>query len=366
MELFNEKNSNERIVACSSCFLDQGLRLDAEKIGEIRNDLCPNCGSNEGKKLTIEQLGELAYRFFVWGSVIKCEYGAFPEIQYNSHQKTSIDLNENLEKDVMIFENKLGIGFFYYGPRAWMYGEIAPLKALLDKDKRCNIIKQILKEYPATIITSNCSPLYRIRNGKDIAFSPGQFDSPPEQLLGSGRLDSIGNPVLYTSPDLELCIHEMRARTEDELYVATLFPKSQLKLLNLSCILNENKNISEFESLDLAINMLFLAGKHAYKITREISLSVREAGFDGIIYPSYFSYIRNGAMPYQSALYGISNRRIPKFQAHEQSIMSQNIAIFGRPIQEGKVMVKSINRLMITNIRYNYLFGSVKPDIDSN
>lgn len=349
--------SDEKIVACSNCFIDQGLRLDAEKIGSDRNDICPNCGSNKGKKLTMEQLNELAYRFFVWGSLVKCEYGAFPKIQYNSYRKTSVEFNSNLEKDVKIFENNLGIGFFNYGPRSWMYGEIKPLKGLIDKDERDNIIKRILIEYPSIIINSDDLPLYRIRKGNGFELIPEQFDSCPNQYLGKGRLDCIGHPVFYASPDLELCIHEIRATTEDELYVATLLPKSSLKLLNLSVILNENKKLTESESLDLAVNMLFLAGKHAYEITREISLAVKEAGFDGIVYPSYFSCIRNGAMPYQAILYGISNRRVSQFQAHEQSIMAQNVAIFGRPIQEGKVLVKSINRLILTNVNYNYILG---------
>ncbi|MFD0673059.1 hypothetical protein [Cohnella sp. GCM10027633] len=108
--------------------------------------------------------------------------------------------------------------------------------------------------------------------------------------------------------------------------------------------------------------MLFLAGKHAYDITREISSTVRQAGFDGIVYPSYFSYIRNGAMPLQASVYGISNRRLPEFQSQEQSIMAQNVAIFGRPILEEKVMIKSINKLVLTNVNYNFLFGAAIVD----
>lgn len=194
-------NSDESIVACSECFDDQGLRLDAEKIGYKINSICPNCGAETGIKLTIEQLDELAYRFFVWGSVVRCQYGAYPEIQYNPYQETSIDLNMNLIKDVKILETKLGVGFFYYGPRAWMFGEIEPLKKLLNKVYRRNVIKKILKEYPEILLTSNDHPLYRIRKGSNLNFNPEQFDSPPDQFLGSGRFDSVGQPILYASSD---------------------------------------------------------------------------------------------------------------------------------------------------------------------
>ncbi|MFD0673060.1 RES family NAD+ phosphorylase [Cohnella sp. GCM10027633] len=250
MVITNDENMDEIIVACSDCFHDQGLRLDAKRIGCTNSESCPNCMLMTGNKLTLKQLKEIVYRFFVWGSLVRCEYGAFPGIQFNELQETSIYLNENLEKDMKVFEKILGIGFFYYGPRAWMYGDIEPLKDLLDTDKRRAVIKQILEKYPKKVLTINDSPLYRIRSGENLRYNSEEFDSPPDEFLGSGRLDSVRQPVLYASPDLDLCIHEMRAKMEDELYVATLLPKTSLKLLNLSVILNEDE--SEFDSLDLA------------------------------------------------------------------------------------------------------------------
>jgi RES domain. len=357
-----ETDNDLKIVACSDCFFDQGLHLDAKRLGLDINVECPICNSKEGKKITIELLDELAYRFLVWGSLIKCEYGAFPEIQYNPDQTTSIELNKNLKKDITIFEKNLGVGFFYYGPRAWMYGEVEPLKELKDKGTRAKIIKRILSEYPEVTIASNDNPLYRIRKEQDLKFDPAQFDSPPNEFLGSGRFDYVDHPILYASQDLELCIHEMRVTTEDDLYVATLQAKDTLRFLDLSIILKERNHVTEFESLDMAVSMLFFAGQHAYEITREIGSEVKKAGFDGIVYPSYFSCIRNGGMPYQTVAYGISNRRIPEFQAHEESIISKNIAVFGYPIQEGKIIVKSVNKLVLTNISYNYTFGPVQEN----
>ncbi len=101
---------------------------------------------------------------------------------------------------------------------------------------------------------------------------------------------------MYASPDLDVCIHECRVRAEDDIYVATLSAKSELRLLDLTEILLEEE-VTEFESLDIAVHMLFLANEHAYPIAREIAKVVHKAGFDGIIYPSYFSLLRTGAMP---------------------------------------------------------------------
>ncbi|HEX4862305.1 MAG TPA: RES family NAD+ phosphorylase, partial [Rhizomicrobium sp.] len=208
-------------------------------------------------------------------------------------------------------------------------------------------------------ITSNDYPFYRIRKSPEDPADPLEYDSPPEDSLGKGRLDSSGHPVFYASPDLEICVHECRVTAEDELYVATLKPNKSLRLLNLAAILKEDRSVTEFESLDLAVHMLFVAGDHAFEFTRAISSAAHSAGFDGIVYPSYFSLVRHGAMPFQAVVYGISNRRIPEFQKHEESVVVQNLALFGRPIREGKIAVSCINKLTVTRTSYSFLFGPV-------
>lgn len=343
-------------LACSACFADPGLRLDAERIGIELTSTCPNCGTTDGRKLTHESLEELAFRFFVWGSLCRWTYGAAPLIQFNEHQKTTIDVSPWLVPDVQLFERLLGVGFFHYGPRLWMLGEIEPLQALQKSRMRQGVIDRILCEYPSRIIGSDDS-FYRIRKGPTAPADPSHYDSPPTSRAGKGRLDSPGAPVLYASSDLELCVHECRVTAEDELYVATLAPKTSLRLLDISVLLNE-EDVTEFESLDMTVHMLFLAGKHAYRITRAIATAARARGFDGIIYPSYFSLLRLGAMPFQT-VYGISHRRIPQFQAYEQAKSLPNLAIFGRPIEQGKLTVKGINKVIMTRLEYNFLFGPV-------
>lgn len=54
--------------------------------------------------------------------------------------------------------------------------------------------------------------------------------------------------------------------------------------------------------------MLFLARSHSYEISRAIALAAKETGFDGIIYPSFFSLIRTGGHPFETT-YGMSLRR---------------------------------------------------------
>lgn len=343
-------------VLCSNCFRDRGLRLDAERHGDNDSSMCPNCRSDEGKKLTARMVEVLAYRFFVRGTTARFEYGGAPRVQFNRQQTTSINPSSWLEPDIALFEAMLGVGFFHYGPRFWMFGEIEPLKSLRNTHSRSTIIRRILAEYP-TIEVPPGNSLYRIRKHPERPDSTDEYDSPPEQHLGAHRLDSSGFPVLYASQDLELCVHECRATAEDELYVATLAARNRLQLLNLAALIEED--VTEFESLDLAVHMLFLAGTHSYDISRDIARAAQSAGFDGLAYPSYFSLLRTGATPFLTTL-GMSHRTIPRYRPIEQALVIPNLAIFGRPITDGRLDVRCINRLMITRVDYDLLFGPVK------
>lgn len=346
---------NDSPVVCANCFSDMGLRLDAERIGQDITSPCINCGSVGFKKLPLAGLEILAHRYFVWGSILRAKYGAAPLIQFNKSQKTSIDVQPWLEQDIRLIESLLGIGFFYYGPRFWMIGEIEPLKALQKLKSRDSVIDRIILEYPTRVLSMNES-FYRVRINPTNPVDFIQYDSPPSEKTGRGRLDVKGQQVLYGSPDLEVCIHECRVSAEDDIFVATLKPTRDLKLLDLSVLLKEKKGITEFESLDLSVNMLFLAGRHAYKITRAIAQAARLAGYDGLIYPSFFSLLRIGEMPFQTT-YGISHRRIEEFHEHEQTKTIPNLALFGRPIASGNVAVKCIDRLIINKVGYDFHFG---------
>jgi hypothetical protein len=301
-------------------------------------------------------LGALAHRFFVWGTLHRCDYGAAPLVQFNDHRATEIDSAPWFEADLRLIGQLLGVGFFYYGPRLWMVGEVEPLKALQEPSKRAQIIARILNEYPRTEITSD-QLLYRLRRNPQRPDKFDEYDSPPIDLTGSGRLDSKGFPVLYCSQDLQVCIHECRVTAEDELFVASLAPTRTLKVLDLAELLWE-ENATEFDSLDMAVHMLFLAGSHSYDISRAISLSARGAGFDGLIYPSYFSMLRTGAMPFETMM-GISHRRVRRLVEREKSKTIRNLAIFGRPIEENRLHVECINRLILSRVVYGVHFGPV-------
>lgn len=340
-------------VACSRCFKNRGLILDAMQYGRVEVGACPNCGRQDGIKLGRAPLAYLAERFFVDGSFHKCEFGGAPAIQLNEHQKTSIEVDAVLKDDIGVFERVLGVGFFDYGPRLWMIGEVEPLKALLDEGKRAAVIERILAEYPARTVGMG-ETFYRVRKSPGSVTNPLEYDTPPPNVPQDGRLSSGELPVMYASPLIDLCVHECRYTIEDDLFVASLNPRRELRLLDLTVVLDEE--VTEFDSLDMAVHMLFLGGREAYGTARAIARAARDNGFDGLVYPSYFSSHYHGERPFQT-VYGITRRRFGGAKAHEQSLSVPNLALFGYPIAEGMVEVDSINRLVINRVAYEFHHG---------
>ena len=353
-------SNSDSFVACSNCFSNEGLRLDAKRLGKKDSSACPRCMTADGRKLSSDQLISLTQIFFVWGSIRKFEYGAAPHVQFNDLRETEISMPDSLCADAVFLEDVLGIGFFYNGPRLWMLGEIEPLKSLQKATSRTAVINRIVREYRSRVISTH-GKIYRIRKNPSHPSDHKQYDSPPREL-SQGRLGTSDFPVLYASPDLQTCLHECRVTAEDELFVATLTPTRDLRFLNVAALLDEPQEVTEFESLDLAVYMLFLAAEHSYPITRALSKAVRSAGFDGLMYPSYFSMLRNGVKPFETT-YGLSNRMIPQYREFEEGKTSVNLAIFGRPIEEGLLEVSCVNRVILSTVNYSVHFGPVFDDV---
>jgi len=264
-------------------------------------------------------------------------------------------------QDVDLIQEKGRLGFFHYGPRLWMVGSIEPLEALQDVARRDTIIQRILSEYPAVSFAENGN-LYRLRLNPAMPGEPREYDSPPDHLLGRGRLDAQDLPVLYCAQDMEGCVHECRVTVEDELYIATLQPVKPVKLLDLTELIHEEQT-TEFESLDLAVHMLFYASEHSYAISRAIAKAALNNGFDGIIYPSYFSQVRSGLTPPETIGYGVSirqaTRRFPRLIGPAKSGIYPNVALFGRPVRDRLVKIVCINRLILHKATYDIRFGPV-------
>jgi hypothetical protein len=348
-----------RPLLCSNCLNDTGLRLDAEESGIVNALACSNCGSRTGKRLTKYLIDYLIYRFFVRGSLRRHKYGGSPWLQFNKHhfRNSTYCPPEWLQHDLDLLSESGGVGIFHYGPRYWMFGEVEPLQDLQDAGKRSAVVARIVSEYPPKIWSEN-ETLFRVRVNPDRPDHESEYDSPPDPMLGQGRLDSPSFPVLYCSQDIEGCIHECRVTVEDDVYLATLIPTRPLRLLDLTVRLDEPSSITEFESLDMAVHMLFFAAAHSYEISRAIACAAGGAGFDGLLYPSYFSQVRSGRMPFETTL-GMSWRRLPGGSEYAKGSAFPNIALFGRPIAGATVRLGCINRVMLSRVKYNLSYGPV-------
>ncbi|MFM9184025.1 RES family NAD+ phosphorylase [Legionella pneumophila] len=288
----------------------------------------------------------------------KQKFGAAPKIQFNYSNPGDdfSSFSEPLKKDMKMIESAIGLRFFYYGPRLWMIGENEPLKALQRKKTRKKIIERIIKEYPVETLDINRA-LYRLRKNPSNEKLPSEYDSPPESVLQNGRLESVTLPIMYCSQEIETCIHECRSTVADDLYLAILNPTKDLHVLNLAKIIQDDS--TEFESLDIGVHMLFMAAEHSYELSREIAVGIKNAGFDGLIYPSYFSSLQTGAQPLETVI-GLSIRRFSRLKESLEAEIKPNIALFGRPLEEGKVKINCISKVVLKKVTYDFDLGPVE------
>lgn len=318
-------------IVCSECFLDEGLKLTISKYGVENKLACSNCGKSNGKKISEELLDEICWEYFVNGSAYETEFGGSSLLMFNKYQKTSVKFSENLTSDIEIIEKKLGIGFFYYAPRLFKLGYIEQLEKLRSQNinQEIEVLDEIINKFPIKNINEQ-TYFYRLRKNPSSPYDHSEYDSPPIEFCGNGRLDSNDFDILYGSENIEICLHECKVTLIDELYLGKLVPTKNLKILDLSADIVE-EGITEFESLSLSIHFLFRAGNHSYEICRKIAKYALSKGFDGLIYPSYFSKVKSDLIP--------------------------NIALFNYPLKEGKIKVENINRILIDKVNYEFTFG---------
>lgn len=322
-------------VLCSKCFSDPGLQMAASKIGRNEHRRCRHCGAFDGSKLYRTAVEALMVEFFWHGSFFRADFGGAHRLVSNPYRYGSreVDFPSWLRSDAHLLEDELKVGLFHYGPPLWRIGEIEQLVNLRNPKTRSAAISSLFHQFPEKILVAG-TPFFRVRKNlapeQEQDFS--QYDAPPQGYGGSGRLDSKGLTVLYGSEDLEICIHECRVIIPDECFVASLETTRDLRLLDLTAP-PISDGATPFESLDISMRFLFSAGDHSYSITQAIARRARRAGYNGIVYPSYFSLVKLKSIP--------------------------NIALFGRPIKSGAVRVKAINRAMLSSATYEVRMGPI-------
>ena len=432
--------ASKNIVACSECFKNEGLRIDAGTMGIHDFSTCPRCEACDGKKLNRDGIEKLARSFFVNGSYHKTAFGGAPILNLEKYDDTNnssnppiailiytlikikqlsdqswpdkdstlrsvihefnerfsdedlinldtCSLNELKEfgeslddelkkaiqrelrnsltyrgdawciKDKALLEDLLNIKITFNAPHECQVGITDNLENLRQGNKHEQIISEILESYPIRELTTD-DKFYRLRNlewSRSFEFDPAdskQFDSPPRKTKSDcrhyGRFDSPDLSVLYGSPELETCLHECRVTKEQDLFVATLKPTRSLKLLDL-CVFPDETDTDPYESIDHTVTSLFEEASDSYQISRKIALEARNKGFDGVIYPSFYSNLHNGEQ--SSEPQGPTS----KFWVYK------NIGIFGKPIQDKRLLITCINRMHLQEVDYTFYFGPADP-----
>lgn len=185
----------------------------------------------------------------------------------------------------------------------------------------------------ASTILDQQALIYRLQlNVPETELIDSRFCSPPDAVRKPQRFDSRDLPILYAAFDVETCLHESRITLEDECFVAVLKPSVPAKLLDLSkCTAPAAAN--QFENPNIWLRALLYNGKDVYEVCRRLANRIHARGFDGFIYPSYFQ------------------------QTAERT--HRNVALFGRPVKAGKLLMHSLQKVRLSNVAYDWQFAPV-------
>lgn len=328
---------------CTECFLNFGIK---ETINNICSDeesvVCFSCGSRVGKKVTKESANDLMRDFFVIGSIPPETGGPAPVFEFNNlNFSQSVTFGTNIDHDLKLLSDFLGVNLFHYGPPFWRLGytdyyqqlkAVGPDEGEKDITKRAKIWDDIISRCKVVTLDSN-NKIFRLRAEQYLVQAiPEQFDTPPAEFVNKrGRYDTDDCPIFYASDDIEVCIHECRATLADCLTLGTLVPNRPLRLVDLSGSIDESSVRTEFDSVTRMLVKLAYSGKQDYDLCREFAQHINKRGFDGFLFLSYFS------------------------QAHKREL--KNLALFGYPLKSGLLRLESVNRLILNYVSYEYSFG---------
>jgi hypothetical protein len=327
---------------CTYCFVNYGVRREAEGLAAQPSDApCPNCLKVGGGLIDNSAAEELLLRFFVRGSIPPEAGGPAPIFQFNSYrQPGEVTFATDLDGDLALLSRLRGVGLFHYGPPLWRIGYTTYYQNLRgDMEDGTSLVgtarKKIWDAIFARCSTKTIEPgknIFRIRSGQELPPAlPEQFDTPPYGLAGKGRYESQQVPIFYGADDVETCLHEARVTLSDWIALGTLTPTRSLRLLNLAAEIDDTLATDPFDSVAILLTKLAFVGSQDYDLCREMAVEIKERGFDGFLFISYFA------------------------QAHKRRL--RNIALFGSPVDCGKLRLVSVNRVQLTSMSYEYSFG---------
>lgn len=334
---------------CSNCFKNAGIRQLASSFGLNDFGSCESCGNILGKNVNEEAAAKIIDEYIIEGgrpstimpSMFAHLRGVYDpkEVLFFIDNESIIDvakLSKISEFDIHLNSPKTThVGETYYG---YEFRQL-----LNDRHNTPNYTKQLIQliddvmEYYEDTLIDEGTQIFRIRvNPKNPELNV-DFDTPPFIFRKSNnRLNDIDFPVFYGAFDIETCIYESKFDSEDDLYyieLSTSRPIRVFDLTNIKPMHNEAyKEYYMYEEMLYFTHFVFNTNDYM-QFTKLLSRRIFEKGYEGILYPSYFSRFRKS-----------------KFN---------NIALFGEPISSGLLNYISKGRIIIKQIQYEYSFGPV-------
>lgn len=326
---------------CSDCFKDNGLRLEAKRIGKEHTVACPNCKSSDGYALDSDCLHELQIQFFSRATApnqYRQDVAVLGVVEDDPNEyDLGLVLRPETRTDWELIRAAIGGRLWYRSPRLFYLG-ITNHFGLYGSLPKEVVRDQIVSKLRFTEIDPSTT-IYRIRLNLDDQnkFHEPQYDSPPNpRRRGFGRFDNRKLPLFYGSPNLQVCIHECRVTLVDSVFVASLAPTKKLSLIDLTGNYDQPDDIDPFDDLEWFFRGLMNASlPHVYRYCRRIAQTIRDmTNADGFVYNSYYTNI-----------------------AGDSEGKTINYALFGCPLSEGKLGITSINTVRLERIRYDYHLG---------
>ncbi len=255
----------------------------------------------------------------------------------------------NTWADYLLLKENTGVELFWYGPPLWRLGHSllrekvearlkpAEYQCPLDVGQETTI-EQLWDEAIAVLkpaVLNEGDKLFRTRILAKNPLNVLEYDSPPPNLIKPSRFNDSSHQIFYGAFDLETCLLELKLGPSEivrnEVTAARFRLKEPLTVLNLCDIVRGELGHSDFVERMALIDGLLFPHERDYFMTQSLSRHIEKLGFDGILHPSAFRYIGN--------------------------LEARNLAIFGAPVQNGRIELLDINTVTIGSLKYNVRFG---------
>ena len=337
----------EKSILCSRCLKNTGLRREAAKFGAGTNDACSHCGKRGGTKLDRPEVMVLFRTFYCYGS----EAATYlPQVFVEGGAKDEdVQLEESAQTDYNLLKELLGLALRRHTPHLYEMGftEIrSEIDKVLDQDpssapeETAECLRKNLRKLLATGFDYELrdnETVYRARISPARPLEPIEYDSPPSEKAVPNRIAGAGDRIFCGSLNIETCLIEIRHIDDlihHKIFVASLKSKGALKLIDFT----ERTEKPRLPELDITLRAFFQANQSSYHLTQLLSGFARGQGYDGIVYPSAMECIAGNKGAWK------------------------NVAIFGAPVSENKLIVESINRVLVRNIVDKFDLGPAWDD----